>query len=464
MDRVVEGLVRHGRGYANPLYGEDWWLDVEAINDTNYQFPYFRISNGINVPKSVLSIGNCGDAYGVYQRCAPLQAIIDRIAEALTNGTWCIKNADGDDVSKSSRRNKKIVSLLRNPNPLQTYTDFLKQVSLYRSIYGGAYIYANMPAGFIDKVDATSIWVFSPDEVETVYSDNLFSATDIKGIIKKYIITPKNADVSNFEVEPENVIFLYDTSETVDILNVNKSGGWAKRIRSLFYEIRNVMQAQEAIYSLNSDRGAQGIISNIGKDGIGFVPLDKEEKQRIQNRFRSSYGLRRDQDKILVTDAPLTYTAIGYNVKDLMLFEGVRENIMHMCDTFNYPFDLLASEKGKTAADKRTSMAGLYQDNIIPLSVEISGKLSAFFGLNPQEECITIDYSHLDIFQQGNVERNNSMRLLAQTGHIMFNGEVITREEFRRMLGLDPHIDENGTMRSQLDAQYARDDVRITTS
>jgi hypothetical protein len=451
-----EGLVPNRNGYANPLYGSnEWWNG--GFNDSNYQNVFVSAVDGIKVPRFSLALGGLNDVYGAYESCSPLQAVNNRIAEALMNGTWKIVDKKDDDVSDKDDVNMAIVAMLTRPNPLQTYSDFLKQIAIYRNVYGGAYIYASMPAGYKDIKDAISLWVFSPEEVEVTYKNNIYSAKNVEQIVEKYNITPKEGAIRNITAKPHQVLPIYDTTEKPILENGRTSG---KRVKSLFYEIRNIMQAQEAIYSLNSDRGAQGIISNVAKDAMGYVPMTPEEKQGLQNRFRASYGLRRDQDKVFITDAAVSYTSIGFNVKDLMIFEGVRENIMHICDTFNYPFDLLASEKGKTAADKRTSMWGLYQDNIIPLANDISGKLTLWFGLDEQTQRIKIDFSHLPIFQQGNVDKNSALRQLMHALHIAYNGDTITREEFRRFIGLAPELE--GTLRSETNAAPARDDTRIT--
>ena len=456
-----EGLVAFRQGYANPIYDGMSGLsspDRAMFNGDNYQNVFVKISNGINVPSSGISLGNVGDCFNAYSICSPLQAVCNRIAEALMNGKWRIINDDDEDVSKKNARNKRIVQLLRQPNPLQSYADFLKQIAINRNVGGGAFIFASMPAGFNDISQATALWVFSSEEVEVVYTGRLFSASKLSDLVEKYIITPKNGE-STFEASPEQVLTILDTTEPPIMLHGRTQG---LRVRGLYYDIRNVLQGQEAVYSLNSDRGAQGIISNEARDAMGFVPMTPDEKEALQNRFRSRYGLRRDQDKVYVTDASVKYTPIGFNVKDLMLHEGMRGNVMAICDAFNYPFDLLSSEKGKTAADKRTAMAGLYQDNIIPLADDISAKLTLWFGLNADDNVIQIDYSHLQIFQTGNVERNNALRQLIQALHIAYNGETISRQEFRRMIGLVAEIKEGETMRSETNAQKSRDDVRVT--
>lgn len=463
-----EGLVPHGRGLANPMYGDvphQWWeaSGVEVMTSSAFDQTFMPVANGMRTRGISLSLSSLGDNFKAFCNCSPLQAVVTRTAEALMNGVWKIKDKKTtEDVSHTISRHSKIITLLNSPNPMQSHSELLKQLYIYLRVYGGVYLYAAMPSGFTNIEDAISLWVFSPEEVDPVYTGRVFSATSVKDIVSKYKITATTAFApkqGTFDAEPHQMLAFYDTAE-IDFLRGGAIKG--QRIKSLYYEIRNIMQAQEAVYSLNSDRGMQGIITNTSKDSLGFVPMSLTEKDALQNRFRSSYGMRRDQAKIYVTDASVDYKPVGFNVKDLMLFEGVRENIMHVCDTMNYPFDLLASEKGKTAADKRTSMTVLYQDNIIPTSNEISAKLARWVGLDEKIYSIEISYDHLPIMQTGNVEKNNALRQLTQAMHIAYNGETITRQEFRRTIGLTAEINENETMRSETAAQSSRDDIRTT--
>lgn len=458
-----DSLIPFGRGYANPLYG-DGFAPSNVTGSLDSKDLYIKVSNGIQVNGISLDFGTLEMVKKVVSNCAPLLSVITKTAEAFGNGNWCIKRiSDNTDVSNENNKNKKIVAILRKPNPLQSYQDLLSDAARYIRMYGGAYFFAAVPTGFKDIQDARALWVFSPREVTVVYKErNIFLEQDLDMVIERYEITAKRGGKNiSFKAEPKHVVAVYDTAEeTILDSGVTK----AERVVSLKYEIRNIMQAQEAIYSLSADRGAQGILANTAKDGLGYVQMDPNEKTRVEDSLRTKYGMMRDQQKIIVTDAPLSYTAIGFNVKDLMLHEGVRENVMTLCDTFSFPFDLLASEKGKTAADKTLSMISLYQDNIIPLANNISAKLTLWFGLELNENVIQIDYSHLQIFQSGNVEKNNALRQLMQACHIAYANDAITREEFRKYIGLAAEIPEKGTLRSKTGAADTRRDVRITQS
>ena len=458
-------------GWGN--VGENWEstpsLSPFASFRISERFPsrinFFETLGDFNIRPIEVNLKKADGLWQAYKICSPVLSIVNRLAEASMNGQWKVIDVkSGDDLTET---HKELVTKLNKPNPLQTYKDFLSMLEIYKRVFGEVYIYANVPAGKEFAKDAVSYWIIRPSNVTINYGKKLYNAMELKQVIESYDIEYKIGDVSKKikAANPMHMLHISDTSEK--LLDSDPMEGGVSRLTGLEWDIKNILQAQEAIYALNLDRGAQGIISSDKRDAVGYQPFTQKESRELHQRWREAYGMKVKQNKVMITDAAIKYTPIGFNVKDLMLFEGVRENVMRITDAYNYPFDLLASEKGKTAADKRTSMKSLYQDNIIPQTDRFTEKLSDWLGLDIQRERIIIDYSHLDIFQEGNVERNTAQRHLAQAMHILYNGAVITMEEFRRIMGFPPERPE-GTLRTEQEAlgvaQPARGDVRITTS
>jgi HK97 family phage portal protein len=360
-----------------------------------------------------------------YDKCAPVSTIINRLASSMANGKWFIVDKNNNDVSNS---HANVYNLIKNPNPLQSTSEFIKQVDLYRNLYGVSYVYAAVPNGFGSAEDALSVWPINPEKVETIYKKSFpYFGKTREDIIEKYVITSGN---ERLDVNPEHMLHLNETS--LDLLNENR---FDTRLRGLNYEIRNIMQAQEAIYSLNRDRGAQGIISNRTRDVSGNIPLTPVEKEQIQEEYQKKYGLSNEQAKIIISDADLVWQQMSFNVKDLMLFEGIKQNIESISDAFNYPFELLANQKGTTFANRGEAVKYLYQDNIIPAANLYAEKFTAFFGL--QNATIDIDFSHIEYLKQAEKEKAEALLKMNQALQIPYRLNVITREEYRKLLDLD---------------------------
>ena len=381
-------------------------------------------------PGFAINLNELSGVRDAYNKCSPVATIANRLASSMANGAWWIVDESNNDVSKV---HKNVADLLKNPNPMQSTIELVKQIDVYRNLYGVAYVYAFTPSGY-NVGGAATIWPINPERINVVYkNNNLYHNTKIENIIEKYIIS---VDTHTIDVEPKHILRLGDAS----------SGAfkYSSRLQSLEYEIKNICQAQEAVYSLNRDRGAQGIITNKSRDVSGNIPLTKKEKDDIQEEYKKKYGIMDRHSKILISDADLGWQQMTFDVKSLMLFEGIKENLERISDSFNYPFELLANQKGTTFANRSEAIKYLYQDNIIPNANIYAEKFTKFFGLENAK--IVIDFSHVEYLREAEKERADALFKLSASIEKLYKLGVITREEARSLyLDLDEKP-QNGTM------------------
>jgi phage portal protein BeeE len=384
---------------------------------------FMSFTGDCDTPPFTINLNEWQGVRKAYGKCSPVATIVNRLASSMANGKWWIVDENNNDASG---RNSSISELIRNPNPFQTTVEFIKQMDLYRSLYGVTYIYATVPEGFAVE-DAACLWPVNPERVEVVYGNmNPYFAKDVNDVIDRYIITVGSERIS---VSPAHILCVRDSSP--DLFD----NACPTRLAGLEYEIKNICQAQEAIYSLNKDRGAQGIITNKTRDAGGSVPLLDDEKKEIHDEYRRKYGLSCSQAKIIISNADLGWQQMTFNVRDLMLFEGIKQNIESIADAFNYPFELLANQKGTTFANRAEAIKYLYQDNIIPAANMYAERFTRFFGLHDAK--IDIDFSHVEYLREAEKERAEAMLKLNQALQIPYRLNVITREEYRKLLDLD---------------------------
>jgi HK97 family phage portal protein len=362
-----------------------------------------------------------------YCKCSPVSTMINRLASSMANGQWWLTDKDNNDVRNV---HTELGLLLKRPNPLQIRTEFIKQVDIYRSLYGITYIWAVIPEGFASPEDAVALWPLNPERITPVYKENtrFYYNRNIEDIIEKYVITVGNETIN---VNPKEILCIKDNS--LDMLSENEA--CTTKLKGLEYEVRNIMQAQEAIYSLNKDRGAMGIITNKSKDASGNIPLIPEEKEELHTEIKKNYGLSHKQAKVIITNADLGWTPMSFNVRDLMLFEGIKQNIESIADAFNYPFELLANQKGTTYANRNEAIKYLYQDNVIPNANIYAEKFTNFFNLENAK--IEIDFSNVEYLKEAQKEKAEALLKMNNALKIAYELNVITREEYREALDLD---------------------------
>ncbi len=395
-----------------------------------------------NSPGFTIKLDSMSGLREAYCKCSPVSTIINRTASSLSNGKWWIVDEKNND---SSKRYKNISDLIKKPNPLQTRTEFIIQTDAYRSLYGITHVYAVVPEGFSSVSDATALWPINPERIEPIFKkDIIYFAQSIEDIIEKYVITING---STIDVNPRHILTIRDSFGDISYLNRNKN---TSRIGGLHYEIRNIIQAQEAIYSLNKDRGAQGIITNKTKDASGNVPFSPTEKEKIQSDYQRKFGLNEYQSKVIITDSDLGWLPLSFNVRDLMLYEGIKQNIESVSDALNYPFELLANQKGTTFANRSEAIKYLYQDNVIPTSRIYEEKFTEFLDL--ENAVISIDFSDVEYLKEAEKEKADALLKMNQALQIPYKLKVITKEEYRVLLDMDEkpkgttyYTEENGS-------------------
>lgn len=367
---------------------------------------------------------NCFDGLTqAYNECSPLNTVVNRNAMALSNAKWWLTDKDDNEVNGYDN----IKKLLKSPNPLQTWTEFIIQVDVFRQMYGCVFVLANVASGFSDNKDATSLWAINPKYIDIELRNKLYFQKDIKDIVADYYLSIGG---KRTKLDKEHLLYIKDYHQNLNFCPSDIKG--VSRIVSLEYPIRNIMQAYEAIYSLNKDRGAQGILSNDRKDSAGAIPLKREEKADIHKEL-SLYGLSEHQRKIIVTDASLRWQSMSYNVRDLMLFEGIKNNIEQIADTFGYPFELLANQNGVTFSNQDEAKKRHYQDTVIPMAKLYGEKLTSFFGLTDIK--IYADYSDVECLKDAEKEKAEALKTKVAALSKAFKDGAITLEEYR--IGLD---------------------------
>lgn len=396
----------------------------EAIR--NYSFMEWRPGNGL--PDICIDLDSITGITEAYNKCSSIATIINRNSSALINGKWWLTDKKDNDVLN---KYKGIAALLDKPNPIQSWSEFLMLVDVYRQLYGEAFVYAVVPDGF-SLQDASALWAVNPNYVSIKLSGKMYLQSNAEEIIEGYIL---NVNGTAIEVDRRYMLHIRDVNQNVN-MSANDIRG-RSRLVGLDKSVRNIIQAEEAIYALNKNRGAQGILANKTSDKIGHQQIDDEEKERIQRKFNTNYGLRSNQDTVIITNADLSWQQMSFNVKDLMLFEGMENNIKRIAEAFNYPFELL-NTTNIAYSNKVEAKRELYQGNIIPVSKIYAEKFTSFFGLD--RAFFVIDFAEVECLKKTETEKAETLYKQNQALKIAYEKGIISLAEWRLAIGMDEEI------------------------
>lgn len=360
----------------------------------------------------------------VYLSVPHLRAVIDRKAEMFKNMQIKLRNKKTGEFIEQH----EILTLLKNPNPMQTQEQFLEQYCIFKDIWANAFIY---------KLRATSmsspkvLWNLPSDAMKITPTGKIWNQTKLEEIIEKYEMVSGNLQPIKFEV---NEIIQISQGASQNYF-VGES-----RIKTLVRPISNIQGALQTRNVIINDRGALGILSGSSKDSDGAIPLGKDERERIEKEYRDKqrgYGIGDEQKKVIISPTPLAWSPMSYPTKDLMLFEEIEEDFGTICAEFGMERDLFPTVKGATFENKNQAIKSTYQNTIQPEADLFMRKLSKDFGLEDAGFELVADYSYLPVMQEDKLKEEQTEMTKAQKLGILLDKGIISKEQFAQLMGVE---------------------------
>lgn len=375
--------------------------------------------------------------FWAYNFCSPLAAVIDRLAEADTNGKICLLNDDGS-VKTNYAKNpvlNRVMNLLKNPNPLQTWEEFNSQQVVLCKIFGYCPVFALGP-GFGDKSSTKYLWNLNPFyctprqnmdfDLYGNTAEDIIAGVDRTNPIKEWVISIFG---KNYTIPASDIILVKDGF--IDA-NIQLMGLPISKVAGLDYFVSNICAAMEADNVLLKKKGPLGVFSYDAKpDMAGWTPMSPKAKSEIQDDLQR-YGLTWGQLQYVVSKTPVKWLSMSYNLQELMTKETVRQGIDGICDRFGYPAELM-SGKNATYENRNSAEKFLYQNNIIPFSLRRMARYCQFFGITG----LALDYSHLPVLQEDLLKAGQSRLATSQSLVLDWTNGIITFNEYRRLQNLD---------------------------
>lgn len=379
---------------------------------------YFFGGNGIDYR---FNYTNHRSALLAYETCPPLAAIINRKAQCYINGKTDILDTQGKPAN--SPEAKRLRSLLKRPNPIQTWRQFEAQQYIYVQLFGFCVTLPINPAGMegLGPTYAASLWNIPPYMLLITETTRLFYQTDLKGIVESIVMDYKGITT---KIPLDNLFIFKDFIPSVNSMVFPDS-----RVKAVGMPINNIIGALLSRNELINYAGAQGLFSPKGEYNGMPIPLKDTEKQQLQDDFKRQYGIQRGMWRYIISPTQMDWTAVGKPTKDLMLFEEVVDDIMRLCDAFNYPSPLLNSEKGPSVSNTDSYQAQIYSDGIIPESLDLYEQWNAYFNTDANNLTMVKTYDHVAVLQDDKVNEGKALLYLNQSMMLLWQQNLITANQ-----------------------------------
>ena len=374
-------------------------------------------------------LANVGDATDdkflkFYLSVPELQAIINYRGRVF--GSMRVKafDASGKEIDIPQ------LKVFKKPNPLQNFKEFAMQYHVLRDIFGNEFIH---PIFGVDPSMTATMWNLPPMDAEIIPAENKiipFNTTELKEIIKEYHF---KYDGQTIKYQPIEIIHFNDNQVRFD---KNRFLLGDSKLRPLIQPCENIKSAYEARGVLIQN-SALGILSNVGTDQAGTVPMNPDDKDQLHEDYKK-YGLTKNKWNLIITNASLKWQSMAVKTGDLKLFEEVDSDFRTIAGQYNFPPELLQPKSGSSLnqESKNESLKQFYQDSMIPESDEWLQEFANFFGL----ENITLksDWSHVPALQDDIELRSKSINWaatgLSKAKDSGLIAEAEAQEEFKKFL------------------------------
>lgn len=364
------------------------------------------------------------DIRTAFRLCSPLQAIVTQKATAFTKGKIVVWNPATEKPVRGQF--KEWDTLFRQPNPYQSGRRFFIQAYSYVQQYGYCVIDPLYPTGFADR----------PSELYVIPNWAIEWERNLKPSRWRTLMPQKAWQIvggQRVELDVKKLIIIRDPACTdYD----EETGLPVSRASCLEQEVSNLIAALQARGEMITDRGANGIISNTGRDSIGHTPMDPEEKDRVQRAYKR-YGMMKGQDKIIITDAALNYTPMTFDTTQLGLQPEHIAAVKGLCNVYGFPFTALAEGYEGKYNNSSNARRDFQDTTIDPESMDFFEQLSLGLKMYDQRCEAYMDFSGVASVQASQEEKGKGEQAMASALQTQWDLGIVTRNDVREKLGYE---------------------------
>lgn len=356
------------------------------------------------------------ESINYYQNCAPVYAAVQMIADEVASIEPYVYNSSNSEFISQS----DVLTLLKNPNPCMTGSEFLEQIASYFLIAGNCFIIAhgevNRPPKelFIVPPYYVTLQPGGDGQLEsiTVSGDFIYQATftrkEVDGRYRYYSGTDKEIWFIK-EFNPRG----------------NASDLWGmSKLMPIHYEIEQYLQASIHNLSLLLQGGRPSGALEVATD------LTDDQFERLKAQTNTQVQGANNAGQLLLLESGITFKEMSMSNKDMDFTELKRSVTYMIYSALKIPLPLISGDFA-TYSNLEVARLSFYDNAVLPLLNRIYAELTIFlFPRFNMPENMKITYSP-DTIIALEPRANEEINKIKDVG-------VLTINELRKLLGYEP--------------------------
>lgn len=346
------------------------------------------------------------------------------ISRLFASGKFSVVDSNGN-----VKEGHYLSELIKNPNPYQTSENFLEEYIWFLRTFGYDYIFPKGPDGMnpsaLYNLKASLIeypsnfktgFVFGDEKINApfIYDRDNQNLTLNAGDVVKYFDIPNGICSENMLISTSRLMAISKPIETVDIAYNAKSIAIRSNGKELYTIKQNSAHAQ---------------------------PFTEEEKQEIQVRLNSNYGLNLGRSRALITGQDLEHKSLHIALNELGLDESIIKDAEKIVIGLGIPIDVIKYDPKKSTFDNQKQAEIKFIQNTIQVEADSFANGLTDMFLKDTGLRLVASYDHLPVMQDQIHKKFEVTSMQAQAAKDLIDIGVDTEDAFNEV-ELDVEIQE----------------------
>lgn len=306
-------------------------------------YSFIAKGNPVNLPANSETFVNQGYAGNVN-----IYPIIRKIVQPAIGVKWKVKDYTTDEEVEDTDLNL----LLKNPNPRQSFNEFIDELITWRLVTGNRYIYWIAPLNGPNRGKPAELWCLPADQTEILAGDmwkpvsgyRIKFGQSLKEIPAEFVIHGRTTNLK-YDASGQQ---LYGMSPLECALKVMTATNYAYEGLSKQFE----------------NGGPDVIVTGTDKEADEYTD---DQKQSVWSSFTKRFSGGKNKGKWLIKKRPVEVHEIGKSPVDLNILEFVKLSLRDYCNIYNVPSALMNDNEYATqSANSREYIRQLWNNAVIP--------------------------------------------------------------------------------------------------
>lgn len=356
--------------------------------------------------------------------CTPLSTVLDKLGMMIQRGQLYVMDEEGNEEKFQAFKDA-----LLSPNPLQTFSAFIRDVEVCLRLYGFCPI--SVMRG-ISTLPFKSMWVIDPTIFHLKGTGKIYKQFEIDEIVKE---ASYQWNGQRIVLQPDEYFIIHNGQ-----ISYNQASGditFSSYTDSLSIPVNNWMAAMSATHTLVQNGGPKGVLYNDYQDAMGNNPMTESEKMEIHKQFNEKYGIVKGKSPIFISPKKLGWLPMDYNAEQLKLGDIDDRCTAKICNAFGLNANLFTDAKYD---NQESAKKAAYQDVIIPDAKVISEAITR--AVLPEGAHMEIDFSDVECLQKNKKDEAQTLQTAAAAINALLNNGLVSfdeaRKEIANYIDIDP--------------------------